>query len=209
MELEGGQLEHVAKNRKHLQAAKDEAAAHTATAFSQSSWDVLLAVQGEDRLLSVLPLCCTDLQSAAWWSPHGGGIWRWEPVRKHTSVWSRFQLLSATKGLEQSRPDEEVILPTSERVQKQKPSYTWLLLGCMSPSCASHGGCTDCMCSSWRWPCLSLCSCSNPLQNGLLLSLMGCHNGYTTNSSEFTKAPSDSGQTSVKIMPTTTKKKPT
>lgn len=37
MELEGEQLEHVAKNRKPLQAVKDEVAAHMATRL-QPAW---------------------------------------------------------------------------------------------------------------------------------------------------------------------------
>lgn len=120
-------------------------------AFSQRGWDVLLAVRGEDRLLSVLPLCGTDLQSAAWWFFHGGGIWRREPVRKYKSVWSREEVQVLT-SLCHKEPG--TILPRcrghSPHPRERSETETKLNLVIARMSCASHGGCTNCMCSSWR-----------------------------------------------------------
>lgn len=94
MELEGEQLEHMAKNRKHLQAAKGEVVAHTATCLQPVQLGCVLGSVGRGQA----PLSASLVLHwpAAWWFPHGGGIWRWEPVRKYKSVWSREEVQVST-----------------------------------------------------------------------------------------------------------------
>lgn len=103
--------------------------------------------------------------SAARWFPQGAGIWRWEPTRRYRSVRMR-EAAQVPTPLCHKRP--ATTLPRW-RVNSSPPHrfrnrvQNGSLLGCPSLFCAFRGGCTECMSSSWRWPHLSLCSCSKTL----------------------------------------------
>lgn len=112
---------------------------------------------------------------------HRGGAWRKKPTGKYKSLWVREEVRVSVLLCHK---EPRKILPTwkghsphpwdSETETKLK----WSLQGCVSSSCASHGGCMDCMCSSWKWLGLSLCSHSKsllPLKKELLLILMDYH----------------------------------
>lgn len=124
MELEGEQLEHMAKNRKCLQAVKGEVAAHTVTRLQPGQPGCAFGSVGRGQALLSDPLCCTDLHPTAQQFPHGGGTWRQKPMEKYKSQWRREEVqvsVSLCHKVEQSCPDEKVILPTPE-IQKQRPS---------------------------------------------------------------------------------------
>lgn len=208
MELEGEQLEHVAKNRRCPQAAKGEVAAHTATCLQPVQWGRAFGSAGRGQapvsasLAWHRPAVCS-MVVVSWRRSLEAGTY--EEIQicvvEGRSAGFNFSLPQRTwKNLAQMK--RSFFPPQRFRNRHQaKPGHCYDV--CLPPApsmvvaqtaCAHPGDDHVFSCAPDPNICFCLCKMDSCLARWVVMKLY---------SSESTKAPSDSEQPGVKMMPIT------